>query len=152
MSDQFTQQLKRQAAAYTDHLNESLKAQQQELTRTFDAERQLELATLMAKYHEDLAKLHGLAKGIQHAVHNRADKDRISRQVRELWIAAQSLIETLRSNETIHQPWDQQRRPLNLQGLNEVIDNNHEFARAVIESIPESATKEGVLPQGAIKV
>ena len=152
MSDQFTQQLKRQAAAYTDHLNDSLKMQQQELQRTFDAERELEMAKLLASYHQDLAKLHGMAKGIQDAVHSRAEKDRVSRNVRELWIAAQSLIESLRSNATVHLPWDEQRRPLNLKGLNQAVDNNDEFARAVVQSIPPSAVGQGVLPQGALKV
>ena len=152
MSDQFTQQLKRQAAAYTDHLNDSLKMQQQELQRTFDAERELEMAKILASYHQDLAKLHGMAKGIQDAVHSRAEKDRVSRNVRELWIAAQSLIESLRSNATVHLPWDEQRRPLNLKGLNQAVDNNDEFARAVVQSIPPSAVGQGVLPQGALKV
>lgn len=152
MSDQFTQQLKRQAAAYTDHLNDSLKMQEQELKRTFDAERELEMAKLLALYHQDLAKLHGMAKGIQDAVHGRADKDRLSRQVRELWVAAQSLIESLNSNADVHLPWEKQRRPVDLKGLNNAINNNDEFARAVVESIPSSAVGEGVLPQGALKV
>lgn len=152
MSDQFTQQLKRQAAAYTDHLNDSLKVQQQELTRTFQAERELDMAKLLAAYHQELAKLHGMAKGIQDAVHSRGDKDRISREVRELWISAQTLIDSLRSNATVHLPWDEQRRPLDLGGLKKAVDNNDEFARTVIESIPSSAVSEGVLPQGALKV
>lgn len=123
--------------------------QQQELQRTFDAERELEMAKLLANYHQDLAKLHGMAKGIQDAVHSRAEKDKISRNVRELWIAAQSLIESLRSNAAVHLPWDEQRRPLDLRGLSQA---NDEFARAVVESIPSSAVGQGVLPQGALKV
>lgn len=152
MSDQFTQQLKRQAAAYTDHLNDSLKMQQQELARTFQADRELEMAKLLATYHQELAKLHGMAKGIQDAVHSRGDKDRISREVRELWIAAQAMVDSLRSNATVHLPWDEQRRPLDLGGLKKAVNNNDEFARTVIESIPSSAISEGVLPQGALKV
>uniref|UniRef100_A0A0P5A065 MICOS complex subunit MIC60 n=1 Tax=Daphnia magna TaxID=35525 RepID=A0A0P5A065_9CRUS len=151
LSDQFTQQLKLQAAAYTDHLNDSLKTQYLELKRTFEAERELDIAKLAALHHEDLAKLHGMGKGIQDAIHDRAEKDRISRQVRELWIAAQSMMDSLRSNATVHLPWNEQRRPLNLNGLNQALNNNDEFARAVLESIPQSAVSQGILPQGALK-
>ena len=152
MSDQFTQQLKLQAAAYTDHLNDTLKTQYGELKRTFEAERELEIAKLAASHHENLAKLHGMGKGIQDAIHDRAEKDRISREVRELWIAAQSMIESLHSNATVHLPWNEQRRPLNLSNLNKALNNNDEFARAVIDSIPPSALDQGILPQGALKV
>ncbi|XP_045027350.1 MICOS complex subunit MIC60 isoform X2 [Daphnia magna] len=151
LSDQFTQQLKLQAAAYTDHLNDSLKTQYLELKRTFEAERELDIAKLAALHHEDLAKLHGMGKGIQDAIHDRAEKDRISRQVRELWIAAQSMMDSLRSNATVHLPWNEQRRPLNLNGLNQALNNNDEFASAVLESIPQSAVSQGILPQGALK-
>lgn len=110
------------------------------------------MAKLLASYHQDLAKLTGMAKGIQDAMHNRAEKDQISRQVRELWIAAQSLIESLRSNSTVHMPWEEQRRPLDISGLNQAAKYNDEFAKTVIESIPSEAIAEGVLPQGALKV
>ncbi|XP_046460534.1 MICOS complex subunit MIC60-like [Daphnia pulex] len=151
LSDQFTQQLKLQAAAYTDHLNDTLKTQRLELKRTFDAERELEVAKLLASHHENLAKLHGMGKGIQDAIHDRAEKDRVSRQVRELWIAAQSMIESLRSNNSVHLPWNEQRHPLNLSSLNKALNNNDEFALAVIESIPPTALDQGILPQGALK-
>lgn len=93
-----------------------------------------------------------MGKGIQDAIHDRAEKDRISRQVRELWIAAQSMMDSLRSNATVHLPWNEQRRPLNLNGLNQALNNNDEFASAVLESIPQSAVSQGILPQGALKV
>ena len=153
LSDQFTQQLKRQAGAYTDHLNETLNMQKEELIRRFEGERELELAKVLASYHGELAKLFGIAKGVQEAVHNRAEKDRIARQVRELWVSAQLLIDTLRSNEVVHLPWEDQRRPLeqSLNVLTQVV-NKDEFTQAVMESIPPVAATSGVLPQGAIKV
>lgn len=152
LSDQFTQQLKRQAGAYTDHLNETLNMQKEELIRRFEGERELELAKVLASYHGELAKLFGMAKGVQEAVHNRAEKDRIARQVRELWVSAQLLIDTLRSNEVVHLPWEDQRRPLeqSLNVLTQVV-NKDEFTQAVMESIPPVAATSGVLPQGAIK-
>lgn len=153
LSDQFTQQLKRQAAAYTDHLNDCLNVQHEELKRKFEGERELELAKVLASYHEELAKLHSLAKGVLDAVHSRADKDSVSRQVRELWVAAQTMVDSLSSNSTVHLPWEEQRRPLeqSLQVLSKVAGNN-DFTRTVIESIPTEAVNNGVLPQGAIKV
>lgn len=154
MSEQFTQQLKRQAAAYTDHLSDTLNMQHDELKRRFEGERELELAKVLAAYHEELAKLHGMARGVQDAVHGRADKDRLSRQVRELWVAAQSLVDTLGNNSAVHLPWEKQRYPLEkpLKVLSNVANNNDEFARAVIETIPADALSDGVLPQGALKV
>lgn len=152
LSEQFTQQLKRQAAAYTDHLNDSLSTQQDELKRKFEGEREIELAKLASAYHEQLAKLHGMAKGVQDAVHNRAEKDQLSRQVRELWVAAQALVDSLASNKEIHLPWEQQRRPIDLKPINQSCQSSDEFLKTVIESIPKDALTNGVLPQGAIKV
>jgi hypothetical protein len=62
------------------------------------------------------------------------------------------MIESLRSNATVHLPWDEQRRPLNLNNLNKTLNNNDEFALAIIDSIPPSALDQGILPQGALKV
>jgi hypothetical protein len=62
------------------------------------------------------------------------------------------MIESLHSNATVHLPWNEQRRPLNLSNLNKALNNNDEFARAVIDSIPPSALDQGILPQGALKV
>ena len=154
LSEQFTQQLKRQAGAYTDHLNDSLNVQYEELKRKFEGERELELAKVLASYHEELSKLHGMAHGVKDAVHGRADKDRLSRQVRELWVASQSLVDSLCSNSAVHLPWEQQRKALEkpLQVLTSVVNNNDEFTQAVVESLPADALKNGVLPQGAIKV
>ena len=153
LSDQFTQQLKRQAGAYTDHLNETLNMQKEELIRRFEGERELELAKVLASYHGELAKLYGMAKGVQEAVHNRADLDRVARQVRELWVSAQLLVDTLRSNEAAHLPWEDQRRPLepSLKTLSQTVRKD-DFIQAVLESISPVASENGVLPQGAIKV
>ncbi len=154
MSDQFTQQLKRQAAAHTDHLNEVLSVQQQELTRKHDNERELQLSQLRLAHSEELAKWLGMARGIQHSVRARADIDQLARDVRDLWMAAHSLIDSLRSNTTAHLPWEEQRRylssPLTL--LSKVTDPNDEFVKTVIETIPKDVIEKGVLPQGAIKV
>lgn len=126
--------------------------QREELKRRFEGERDLELAKVLASYHEELAKLHGMAKGVQEAVHLRADKDRLSRQVRELWVAAQTLVDALQSNASVHLAWENQRRPLDqsVQALNQVAKDD-DFTRTVVESIPASAISNGVLPQGAIK-
>lgn len=152
LSEQFTQQLKRQAAAYTDHLSDSLATQQDELKRKFEGERELERAKLTSAYHEQLAKLHGMAKGVEEAVHGRADKDQVSRQMRELWVAAQAMVDSLSSNKVVHLPWEQQRRPIDLKGISQSCKLDDEFLMTVVESIPKDALSHGVLPQGAIKV
>ena len=40
----------------------------------------------------------------------------------------------------------------NLNNLNKTLNNNDEFALAIIDSIPPSALDQGILPQGALKV
>ena len=160
MSEQFTQQMKRQAAAHTDHLNEVLAAQQGELTRKHQSQLELEAAQHQLVRNQDLAKLTGMAKGIQESVHARADKDHVARQVRELWLAAQSLIDVLRSNESAYSgQWQEQRRSLNkpLELLSSISNSigqgkGDEFVKAVIETFPKEAINEGILPQGALKV
>lgn len=154
MSDQFTQQLKRQAAAHTDHLNEVLSVQQQELTRKHDNERELQLSQVKLAHSEELAKWLGMARGIQQSVRDRADVDHLAREVRNLWMAAHSLIDGLRSNQTAHLPWEEQRRDLSspLALLSQVTRPEDEFVKTVIETIPKDVLEKGVLPQGAIKV
>ena len=65
MLEQLTQQMKRQAAAYTDHLNEVSAAQQKELTRRHQSQLELEADQHQLARNQDLAKLTGMTKGIQ---------------------------------------------------------------------------------------
>lgn len=61
----FTQQLKRQDAAYTANLNGRLNIQREELKWRFERERDLKSVQVLASYHEELTKLHGMAKRVQ---------------------------------------------------------------------------------------
>ena len=114
---------------------------------------QLQEASLKTDYNEGLAKMLGLAKGIQDSIRARADKERLARQVRDLWMAAQSLVDVLRSDKTAHLNWEAQRLPLNrpLGVINHVVKDD-EFVKTIIETIPSEVVEKGVLPQGAIKV
>ena len=154
LSDQFMQQLKRQAGAHIDHVNEMLNVQQEEMARRHAGEREALLAELRTVHLAELSKLHGEAVGVQDAVMQRANKDREGREMRHLWIAAHSLINCLHSNVATHLPWEEQRQSLSqaIQALTDSTKNTDEFTRCVVESIPESAVTNGVLPQGAIKV
>jgi len=153
LSDQFMQQLKRQAGAHIDHVNEMLNVQQEEMARRHAGEREALLAELRTVHLAELSKLHGEAVGVQDAVMQRANKDREGREMRHLWIAAHSLINCLHSNVATHLPWEEQRQSLSqaIQALTDSTKNTDEFTRCVVESIPESAVTNGVLPQGAIK-
>ena len=148
------EQLKRQTAAHLSHLNDMMNVQQDELTRKFEGEREVLEANIRLNHLVELTKLLGHAQGIRDTVRNKTDTDRMSRQVRELWIAAHSLIDCLKSNDGALLPWEEQRRPLaqSLQLLSNSTDNNDEFTRCMIESIPADVVEGGVLPQGAIKV
>ena len=57
MLEQLTQQMKRQAAAYTDHLNEVSAAQQKELTRRHQSQLELEAAQHQLARNQDLAEV-----------------------------------------------------------------------------------------------
>jgi len=153
LSDQFMQQLKRQAGAHIDHLNEMLNVQQEELTRRHGGEREAQLAELRTNHLTEISKLHGMAIGVQDAVMQRAEKDKAGKEMSQLWIAAHSLINCLHDNTTTHLPWEDQRQSLSqaVQALTNSTNNSDEFTRCIIESIPKTAVTNGVLPQGAIK-
>jgi hypothetical protein len=80
--------------------------------------------------------------------------------VRELWLAAQSLIDVLRSNESAYTgKWQEQRRSLEqpLELLSSISNSigqgkDDDFVKAVIETVPKEAISQGILPQGALKV
>ena len=65
LSEQLTQQMKRKAAAHTDHLNQVLTTQQRELTRRHQSQLELEAAQHKLARNQDLAKLADMAKGIR---------------------------------------------------------------------------------------
>lgn len=148
------QQLKRQAGAHIDHVSEMLNVQQEELMRRHSGELEAQLAELRTIHLAELSKLHGLAIGVQDTVMQRAEKDKEGKEMRQLWIAAHSLINCLHSNVTCHLPWEDQRQSLGqaIQALTNSTKNSDEFTRCIVESIPEAAVTNGVLPQGAIKV
>lgn len=147
MSDQWTQQMKRQAAAHTHHLNDQLAAQHDNLSAKHQMELQLQAAQHQLALLEQLAPLVGAAQGVRDGVERRAELDAVARRVRTLWSSAQALIDAL-STSAAHLPWQQQRCPL---AAPLALLSGDEFVQQVVQSVPKEAVENGVLPTGAIK-
>lgn len=142
------QQLRRQAAAFGDHLNDVLKVQANELETKHESETRNKL--LLARHEFDL-KLRGtLARlnGVITAVQNRADVDKRNNEAQELWLACQSL------STAITGVGDDRARLYPIRREAEAIrlvTEENEVVGAILESLSEHVLSRGVFPEESLR-
>ena len=142
------QQLRRQAAAFGDHLNDVLKVQADELHTKHQSETREKL--LLARHEFDL-KLRGALvrlNGVITAVQNRAEVEKRNSEAQELWLACQSL------RTAITGVGDDRSRlyPIRteVETIRQVADGN-EVVGALLESLPEGALSRGVFSEESLR-
>jgi mitofilin len=141
-------QLRRQAAALTDHLNDVLKVQEAELNRKHDGHLREKL--LLAKQESEL-KLRGtLARlnGIISAIRNRADTEKHNVEAQELWLACHSL------STAIIGLGDDRDRPYPIHSEVESIrrvTNDNEVVDKVLNSLSDDVLHRGVYTEESLR-
>uniref|UniRef100_A0A1A9VAH5 MICOS complex subunit MIC60 n=1 Tax=Glossina austeni TaxID=7395 RepID=A0A1A9VAH5_GLOAU len=96
---QLRQQLKKQAEAHTDHLQDVVNMKEGELKRQYTRELEDKMATEKANYKLQLAAMLGKIRGMDAAMQARAEGERSSHQAQALWAACQALWSSVRTGE-----------------------------------------------------
>jgi len=143
-------QLRRQAAAHSDHIKDALDVQEMEIKRKFGRKIDEALAEEKANYKAELAKLSGAVDGLKTAVSEREVVHQTVKGAQELWLACSSLQRALEA----------ERPPTGLMPLKDEVEaiksavksvKNDPFVDAVVESLPTEALARGVYTDQTIR-
>jgi len=89
-------QLKRQAAAHSDHLGDMLTKKEVEITKAWQTKLFDEIIKEKDRHLKEIATVKGKVLGLKSAVEERADADKNASSARRLWLACNSLQNALR--------------------------------------------------------
>ncbi|XP_050338845.1 MICOS complex subunit Mic60 isoform X1 [Bactrocera neohumeralis] len=155
---QLRQQLKKQAEAHMDHLNDAIAMKESEMKRNFTRELEDKLATEKANYKLQLAAMVGKMRGMDAALQEiddelkaRAESERSAHQAQALWAACQALWATVSTGEPgVH--WRNKLRPLKseIKAISKVAEGD-ELVSVVIQNLPTTASERGVFTEDALR-
>ncbi|XP_067036019.1 MICOS complex subunit MIC60-like isoform X2 [Acropora muricata] len=140
------QQLRRQAAAYSDHLAEVLRVQETELQDRHNKDLQQKLNEEKSAFETQLSGALAHIRGIEAAVEGRAEIEKQNMQSQKLWAACQALTTAI-GNGDAGRP-----RPLlpHLTAIHEAAADDP-LVTQVLNSLPEEAVTRGVLSEENVK-
>ncbi|XP_068222602.1 MICOS complex subunit MIC60 isoform X2 [Palaemon carinicauda] len=146
-------QLKRQAAAHSDHLADVLSVQEKELETKWIGLLDDEVHSVKTKYLTSLSEVKGQLEGLKSAMTARADVDKAAYAARELWLACESLRSALRLGAEQAKSWEEQLKPLSdhVQAIKTAGGESNPYITAVLNAIPDEALERGVFTEEAIK-
>lgn len=146
-------QLKRQAAAHSDHLADVLHVQEKELEAKWTNLLQDKVQSEKDKYLASLSKIQGNMDGVKNALRERADADRAAYAARELWLACESLRSALRLGADDSKSWEEQLKPLNEQiaAIKVAAGESNPYIKAVLDSVSGEAINRGVYAEEALR-
>ncbi|XP_064081283.1 MICOS complex subunit MIC60-like isoform X7 [Macrobrachium nipponense] len=146
-------QLKRQAAAHSDHLADVLSVQEKELETKWLSLLDDEVHSVKTKYLTSLSEVQGQLEGLKNAMTARADVDKAAYAARELWLACESLRSALRLGAEQAKSWEEQLKPLSdhVKAIKTAGGEANPYITAVLNAIPEEAVERGVYTEEAIK-
>uniref|UniRef100_A0A6Q2XWG5 MICOS complex subunit MIC60 n=1 Tax=Esox lucius TaxID=8010 RepID=A0A6Q2XWG5_ESOLU len=159
MEAEMRTQLRRQAAAHTDHLRDVLKVQEQELRS--EAEEASTSITLMEKETEyrrltqdqldrftlDMNAAYARLKGMEEAIDSHAIAEEEARKAHQLWLSVEALNYTLRTAALNHPT-----EPLEdaVQAIKESCAEN-EFAQTLTTALPSESLSRGVYSEASLR-
>ncbi|XP_071792906.1 MICOS complex subunit Mic60-like isoform X2 [Asterias amurensis] len=138
-------QLRRQAAAHSDHLSDVLRQQVKEFEVELQKhEREIRIQE-QDNYHQKLAGSLATLKGVQAAVEGRASMEKQVKKAQELWLASETLKRTIESGNGTPTPL-----------ANEVVavldaSEGNSFVGDIVKSIPETALTKGIHSQETLR-
>ncbi|XP_063732828.1 MICOS complex subunit MIC60 isoform X2 [Eleginops maclovinus] len=158
MEAEMRTQLRRQAAAHTDHVQDVLKVQEQELRA--DAEQVLSRKMLeqetsyrqlsqeqLDNFTLDMNTAYARLKGVEEAIDSHVLAEEEARKAHHLWLSVEALNFTLKTAEA-----DVPTQPL--QGAAQAVrDSCHDndFALALASALPEESLQRGVYSEASLR-
>lgn len=145
-------QLKRQAAAHSEHLNDMLLKKEQDVTKLWQAKLFDEIIKEKDRHLKEIASVKGKVLGLKTAVEGRADADRAAHSARRLWLACNSLRNTLRMGREGASNFDSQLEPLDKHiAAISVAGVNDAFVQTIVDSLSGVPSERGVYTEEALK-
>ncbi|XP_019408205.1 PREDICTED: MICOS complex subunit MIC60 [Crocodylus porosus] len=158
METEMRTQLRRQAAAHTDHLRDVLKVQEQELKLEFEqnlseklSEQEMHFRRLtqeqLDNFTLDINTAYARLKGIEQAVESHAVAEEEARKAHRLWLSVEALKYTMKtaSGESPTEP---------LESAVEAIKascSDNTFTEALIAALPQESLTRGVYSEEALR-
>jgi len=146
-------QLRRQAAAHSDHLADVLSVQSAELTRKNDHILDEKLSAAKSEYLTSLSGLSGTVTGLTEALTSRASADKASLRAQGLWLACTGLVTSLGKGNAKADTWDGRLLPLaaDLKSIEGAAGEEDTFVKAVVGSVNKVAVERGVYTEDSLK-
>ncbi|KAG0712639.1 MICOS complex subunit MIC60 [Chionoecetes opilio] len=148
-------QLKRQAAAHSDHLADVLHVQGNELDNKWSSILQDKVQHEKDTYFSSLARIQGQLDGLKSALGQRADVDKAAFSARELWLSCESLRNALRNAADGAPSWEEQLKPLHdhIAAIKKAAGGgeSNPYVAVVLGSLSEEAETRGVFPEEALR-
>jgi len=143
-------QLRRQAAAHSDHINDVQEVQAKELGRLHERAVDEALANEKAGHKRELAAIKGTLDGLEKALEEQNYMSNASVESQELWVACVSLRDALKSSEARVEV-NTRVKAIEAATQNSAAFKNDEFIHSVLDAIPQAAIDKGVSPSSEIK-
>ncbi|XP_014117652.1 PREDICTED: MICOS complex subunit MIC60 isoform X3 [Pseudopodoces humilis] len=158
MESEMRTQLRRQAAAHTDHLRDVLKIQEQDLKTEFEqnlseklSEQEMQFRRLtqeqLDNFTLDINTAYARLKGIEQAVESHAVAEEEARKAHQLWLSVEALKYCMRSGTG-----DGPTEPLGsaVRAIQASCADNA-FTEALIAALPEESLTRGVYSEEALR-
>ena len=146
-------QLRRQAAAHSDHVHDVLEVQTAELNRKNDHAMEEKLAAADASHKAALAELSGTVTGLGLAVGARAAGDKAALRAQGLWMAVSSLENSVVVGRPAAANWDEKLVPLasEVSSVVGVAGMDDSFVTAIVGSLDPRVLERGVYTEDSLK-
>ncbi|XP_048705141.1 MICOS complex subunit MIC60 isoform X2 [Caretta caretta] len=158
MESEMRTQLRRQAAAHTDHLREVLKIQEQELKLEFQQslseklnEQEMQFKRLtqeqLDNFTLDINTAYARLKGIEQAVESHAVAEEEARKAHQLWLSVEALKYSLKTASG-----DSPTEPLEcaVEAIKANCSDNA-FTEALVAALPQESLTRGVYSEEALR-
>ncbi|XP_074807976.1 MICOS complex subunit MIC60 isoform X3 [Natator depressus] len=158
MESEMRTQLRRQAAAHTDHLREVLKIQEQELKLEFQqslseklSEQEMQFKRLtqeqLDNFTLDINTAYARLKGIEQAVESHAVAEEEARKAHQLWLSVEALKYSLKTASG-----DSPTEPLEcaVEAIKANCSDNA-FTEALVAALPQESLTRGVYSEEALR-
>lgn len=150
MEKEMRTQLRRQAAAHADHINDVLEVQSKELERLHERALEAVAANERAGYKRELSRIKGTLDGLDKALDDKTFMNNAAVESQELWLACVALQKALKSGDS-RISLEPKVKAIEAAVKGSTIFENDELITSLLSSIPKAAKSEGVPAVGEIK-
>jgi len=153
MEKELRDQLRRQAAAHSDHLADVLAVQEMEMTRKHEHVMEEKVSSLSVQAETSLVSATGAVEGLRSAIEARAEDDKAALEAEKLWLACTTLSQAVKEGTANAASWEERAKPLDkiVKDVKSAGGADDKFVSTVLNSIPSVALERGVYTEDSLK-